>query len=176
VTCIAALKMNGKVYMAGERGASNDEAILNLSKPKVYAIGPYVVGFAGGMEGQRVAYNFNPPRPHEDDNLDEFMNTTFLKYLKDFYEDWWVDTSKDGELELIIGIRDKLYEHHASDMSLNEYSSGYLSIGSGAPYAMGYLSASIMSKSAPEKVVEGAVKTAIKFSPTCSGTVDIVTS
>jgi 20S proteasome alpha/beta subunit len=104
------------------------------------------------------------------------MHTTFLKYLKDFYEEWWVDTSKDGELELIVGIRDKMYEHHAADMSLNEYSSAYISIGSGSPYAMGYLAASILSKSNPEKVVEGAVKTAIKFSPTCSGTVDIVVS
>lgn len=176
MTCIAALKMDGKIYMAGERGASNDDGILHLSKPKVYSVGPYVVGFAGAMEGQRIMYNFDPPKPHVDDNLDEFMNTKFLRYLKDFYEEWWIDTSKDGELSMLIGIKDKLYEHNASDMSLNEYSTGYISIGSGSPYAMGYLNYAVGSKVPGEKIAEGAVKTAIKFSPTCSGTVDIVVS
>jgi hypothetical protein len=41
---------------------------------------------------------------------------------------------------------------------------------------MGYLSATGITKTTPEKRVEGAVKTAIKFSPTCSGTVDILTT
>jgi hypothetical protein len=41
---------------------------------------------------------------------------------------------------------------------------------------MGYLSAVSSTKVPPEKMVEGAVKTAIKFSPTCSGTVDILST
>jgi ATP-dependent protease HslVU (ClpYQ) peptidase subunit len=104
------------------------------------------------------------------------MNTKFLRYLKDFYDEWWVETSKDSELSLLIAIRDKLYEHNASDMSLNEFSSPFVSIGSGSNFAMGYLSATSITKSTPEKRVEGAVKTAIKFSPTCSGTVDILST
>jgi ATP-dependent protease HslVU (ClpYQ) peptidase subunit len=104
------------------------------------------------------------------------MHTTFLKYLKDFYEEWWVETSKDAELEMLISIKDKLYEHTSSDMSMNEFSSNFLSIGSGSSFAMGYLSATVSTKMTPEKMVEGAVKTAIKFSPTCSGTVDILST
>jgi ATP-dependent protease HslVU (ClpYQ) peptidase subunit len=173
MTCIVGLKANGKVYIAGERGASNDDSIMNLTKPKVHRFGPYVVGFAGTMEGQRLSNSFNPPRPHEDQDLNEFMYTTFLKYLKDFYDEWWVDTSKDAELCMLIGIKDRLYEHHASDMSLNEYSIGYSSVGSGSPFAMGFLYGAQSFDNA-EKVVEGAVKAAIKFSPTCSGTVDIL--
>jgi len=175
MTCIVGLKNNGKVYLAGERGASNEENILHISKPKIYRIGPYVVGFAGTMEGQRVLYSFDPPKPHDDEDLDFFMHTKFLRYLKEFYEDWWVDTSKDGELSMLIAIKDKLYEHHASDMSLNEYSNGYVSIGSGSQFAMGYLYG-VPSFSEPDRVVEGAVKAAIKFSPTCSGTVDILST
>lgn len=176
MTCIVGLKANGKVYMAGERAASTDDTILNLSKPKVKVIGPYIIGFAGSMDGQRLTYSFDPPRPHADEDLDIFMNTRFMKYLRDFYDEWWVDTSKDAELSLLIGIRDKLYEHNASDMSLNEFSSPFVSIGSGAPFAMGHLSATAMAKGSPENRVESAVKAAIKFSPSCSGTVDIVTT
>jgi hypothetical protein len=38
---------------------------------------------------------------------------------------------------------------------------------------MGHLAATAMAKGSPENRVEAAVKTAIKFSPTCSGTVDV---
>jgi ATP-dependent protease HslVU (ClpYQ) peptidase subunit len=173
MTCIVGLKTNSKVYIAGERGASNEDSIMHLTKPKIHKFGPYIVGFAGTMEGQRLQYAFDPPRPHEDDDLDTFMHTSFIRYLKDFYDEWWVDTSKDGELSMLIGIRDRLYEHNASDMSLNEYSIGYASVGSGSPFALGFLHAS-QSFESPEKVVEGAVKAAIKFSPTCSGAIDIL--
>jgi ATP-dependent protease HslVU (ClpYQ) peptidase subunit len=104
------------------------------------------------------------------------MHTTFLKYLKEFYDEWWIETSKDAELEMLVSIGDKLYEHSSSDMSMNEFSSHFLSIGSGSPFAMGYMSAVSSTKIPPEKMVEGAVKTAIKFSPTCSGTVDILST
>jgi 20S proteasome alpha/beta subunit len=176
MTCIVGLKASGKVYLAGERGASDADSIMHLTKPKIHKIGPYVLGFAGTLEGQRVAYSFDPPRPHEDEDLDIFMHTTFLKYLKDFYEEWWVDTSKDSELSLLIGIKDRLYEHNSSDMSLSEFSSPFVAIGSGSPFAMGHLSATAMAKGSAESRVEAAVKAAIKFSPTCSGTVDILST
>jgi ATP-dependent protease HslVU (ClpYQ) peptidase subunit len=176
MTCIAAIKANGKVYMAGDRGASTDDTIMHISKPKIKTFGPYVIGYAGTMEGQRLQYNFDPPKPHPDEDLDVFMHTTFLKYLKDFYDEWWIETSKDAELSMLISIKDKLYDHHSSDMSMTELSSTFISIGTGAPFAMGYLSATALTKMTPEKMVEGAVKTAIKFSPTCSGTIDILST
>jgi hypothetical protein len=46
-------------------------------------------------------------------------------------------------------------------------------MGSGAEYAYGYLSATEKSKDGRKRVV-GAVNSAIKFSPTCMGPVDVV--
>jgi 20S proteasome alpha/beta subunit len=86
-----------------------------------------------------------------------------------------VDTAKDAELSMLIGIKDRLYEHTASDMSLSEFSIPYCSVGSGSPFALGFMYAS-QSFDSPEKVIEGAVKSAIKFSPTCSGTIDILST
>lgn len=175
MTCIVALKANNKVYMAGERAASTDDSIVHLSKPKIHKVGPYVVGFAGSMDGQRFRYSFDPPKPHEDEDLDVFMHTKFLRYLRDFYDEWWIDTAKDSELSILIGIKDKLYDHNSSDMSISEYSIGYSSIGSGAHFALGFLYG-VRSLTKPEDVVEGAVKAAIKFSPNCSGTIDIIST
>ena len=46
-------------------------------------------------------------------------------------------------------------------------------MGSGAEYAYGYLNATENFKD-PRKRVVGAVSSAIKFSPTCMGPVDVV--
>ena len=38
-------------------------------------------------------------------DTDKFMQTKFIKELREFYNDFWVDTSKDGDLGLIISVR-----------------------------------------------------------------------
>lgn len=175
MTCIVGLKANNKVYLAGERGASDEESILEISKPKIHRFGPYIVGFAGTMEGQRLEYSFDPPEPSDDDDLDTFMHTVFLTYLRDFYEDWWVDTSRDAEFAMLIAIKDKLYGHNASDMSMAQYTIDYQAVGSGSSFALGFLYG-VKDFNNPVKIIEDAVNAAIKFSPTCSGKVDILST
>lgn len=177
MTCIVGIKADGYVAMGGERGASNDDMIVNLSNPKIIKNGPYLIGYAGSMEAQKMQYSFEPPTPKPDDDLDKFMHTEFLRALKDYYDEWGIDTSRDGEVSMLIAIGDRLYEHHSADLSLNQYTNQYMAIGSGSPYAIGYLhGATSMSNKEPEELVENAVKTAIKFSPTCSGQIDILTT
>ena len=40
-----------KIYMAGDRGASDDNTILPLTSPKVWKLGPYLLGYAGALDG-----------------------------------------------------------------------------------------------------------------------------
>jgi ATP-dependent protease HslVU (ClpYQ) peptidase subunit len=174
MTCIAALKHEGKVYMAGDRGASDDNIILALEAPKVWKIGPYLIGYAGGLDGERIRYNFKPTAPNIKDT-DKFMQTKFIKELREFYNEFWVDTSKDGDLGLIIGIRGEIYEHSAVDMSLSKYTLPYMAMGSGSEYAYGVLFATDKQKNARNRVLQ-AVNAAIKFSTSCTGPVDIVTA
>jgi ATP-dependent protease HslVU (ClpYQ) peptidase subunit len=174
MTCIAALKQEGKVYMAGDRGASDDNIILALEAPKVWKIGPYLIGYAGGLDGERIRYNFKPTAPNIKDT-DKFMQTKFIKELREFYNEFWVDTSKDGDLGLIIGIRGEIYEHSAVDMSLSKYTLPYMAMGSGSEYAYGVLFATDKQKNARNRVLQ-AVNAAIKFSTSCTGPVDIVTA
>ncbi len=172
MTCIAVTRKDNKLYMAGERGASDDDTILTLSSPKVWKLGPYLIGYAGTLDGERVRYNFNPYVPDIKDT-DKFMQTKFIKQLRTFYNEWWVDTSKDADLGMIICVRGEIYEHNATDMSLSKYTGDYLAMGSGAQLALGHLHAT--EKLADQKKrVMGAVNAAIKFSPTCVGPVDFV--
>ncbi len=172
MTCIVALKHEDKVYMAGDRGASDDGVILSLDSSKVWKTGPYLIGYAGSMDGERMKHNFKPTAPNIKDT-DRFMQTKFVKELRDFYNDFWVDTSKDGEFSLIIGIRGEIYEHSSGDMSLSKYSLPYVAIGSGSEYAYGVLYATDKQKNARNRVNQ-AVSAAIKFNPSCMGPVDII--
>jgi ATP-dependent protease HslVU (ClpYQ) peptidase subunit len=172
MTCIAVVRHEDKVYMAGDRGASDDGTILALEAPKVWKIGPYLIGYAGSMDGERIRYNFKPTPPNIKDT-DKFMQTRFVKELKEFYNEFWVDTSKDGDLGLIICVRGQIYEHSSADMSLSKYTLPYLAMGSGAEYAYGVLYATDKQKNARNRVMQ-AVNAAIKFNPSCMGPVDVV--
>ena len=172
MTCIVALKHEDKVYMAGDRGASDDGVILSLDSSKIWKTGPYLIGYAGSMDGERMKHNFKPTAPNIKDT-DKFMQTKFVKELREFYNDFWVDTSKDGEFSLIIGIRGEIYEHSSGDMSLSKYSLPYVAIGSGSEYAYGVLYATDKQKNARNRVNQ-AVSAAIKFNPSCMGPVDII--
>jgi hypothetical protein len=158
--------------MAGDRGASDDGIILSLETPKVWKSGPYLIGYSGSMDGERIKHNFKPTPPNIKDT-DKFMQTKFIKELREFYNEFWIDTSKDGDLSLIIGIRGEIYEHSSGDMSLSRYSIPYVSIGSGAEYAYGVLYATDKQKNARNRVLS-AVSAAIRFSPSCMGPVDML--
>ena len=174
MTCIAVVRHEDKVYMAGDRGASDDGTILSLDAPKVWKIGPYLIGYAGSMDGERIRYNFKPSVPNIKD-IDKFMQTRFIKELREFYNEFWVDTSKDGDLGLIVCVRGQIYEHSSADMSLSKYTLPYLAMGSGAEYAYGVLYATDKQKNARNRVVQ-AVNAAIKFNPSCMGPVDVVSA
>jgi ATP-dependent protease HslVU (ClpYQ) peptidase subunit len=172
MTCIAVVRHENKIYMAGDRGASDDDTVLTLTTPKVWKLGPYLIGYAGTLDGERIRHNFNPYVP-DIKNIDKFMQTKFIKQLRTFYTEWWIDTTKDADLGLIICIKGQIYEHNAIDMSLSKYTLDYLAMGSGAAYAYGSLHASEKSKD-PRKRVVNAINAAIKFSPSCVGPVDVV--
>lgn len=158
--------------MSGERGVSDDDIILQSATPKVWQLGPYLMGYAGSMDGERIRHNFKPSIPNGG-NIQKFMYTKFIRELRDFYNEWWVDISKDSDFGMIICIKGEIFEHNAGDMSLTQYNNEYLAMGSGSPYAMGYLHATENQKDARKRSI-GAVSSAIRFSTSCMGPIDTV--
>jgi ATP-dependent protease HslVU (ClpYQ) peptidase subunit len=101
------------------------------------------------------------------------MYTKFIKELRDFYNEWWVDVSKDSDFGMIICVKGKIFEHSAADMSLTQYTGDYLVMGSGMQYALGHLHATENQKDARKRSIN-AVSSAIKFSTSCLGPIDTV--
>lgn len=173
MTCIAVVRQDNKIYMAGDRGVSDDDTIGVCSSPKVWKKDGYLFGYAGSMDGDRIRHLFVPPQPDSRVNIDKFMYGKFLKALRKFYEEWWVDVSNTSDFGMIICVKGKIYEHNASDMSLTQYDSDYLAMGSGGQLALGSLHATKNQKD-PRKRANNAVQAAISHSTTCRGPIDIV--
>ena len=57
MTCIVAARQGDKIYMAGDRGASENNLIMSLTSPKVWKYGEYLFGYCGSMDGDRMKYN-----------------------------------------------------------------------------------------------------------------------
>lgn len=174
MTCIAVVRQDDNIYMAGDRGASDEDTIFVLTAPKVFKIGPYLLGYAGSMDGERIRHNFKPPVPKGKD-LDKFMYTDFIIALRNFYENWWVDISKDSDFGMIICIDGQIYEHNAVDMSLTKYETDFIAMGSGSQLAMGSLHATKNQKNAKRRV-QLAVEAAIEYSTSCRGPIDIISN
>lgn len=174
MTCIAVLQQDGQVYMAGDRAVSNMDEINYLSTPKVWKAGAYMFGYAGHLSALTVYHTFNPPQPPKGlygKDLDKFMYTRFLTYMSEFYDKRSIKT--DG-LDLLISVRDRVYEHSTDNMSLYAYDTDYNAIGSGSPYVMASLFSTADSELSGRDRIKLAVQAACKFSPTCGGKIDIV--
>lgn len=173
MTCIAVLKQDNIVYMAGERAVSNTDIVHHLSTPKVWKWGEYMFGFAGHMSGLTVYHSFMPPQPKnlKGKNLDEFMHTTFLEYATEFYNEHGIKTD---DLDMLIAVGDRIYEHSTDNLSLYTYATPYNSIGSGSAYAMGSLFSTADSSLSGEERIKLALKAAVKYSPSCEGKIDVI--
>ncbi|NDB82068.1 MAG: hypothetical protein EB127_04905 [Alphaproteobacteria bacterium] len=175
MTCIAVVRdvTTNKIYMAGDRGVSDDNTINVSSSPKVWKKEGYLFGYAGSMDGDRIKHLFVPPTPEARVNIDKFMYGKFLKALRKFYEEWWVDVSPSSDFGLIICVKGKIYEHNAADMSLTQYDQDYLAMGSGGDLALGSLYSTKSYKDG-RKRANLAVQAAINHSTSCKGPIDIV--
>lgn len=174
MTIIVAVSNEKGYYMAGDRGASEDNLILPLASPKVWKAGPYLFGYYGNLDGEKIMYNFQPPAPRKRD-LDKFMLNEFSRALKACYDETFVfaPDNKEAEFGMIIAVNGKLYEHDAATMSMTRFETEYLAVGSGAEYAYGSLFSTDVWKDGKRRV-RMAVESAIKYSTSCLGPVDIV--
>ncbi len=173
MTCIVAVVNSKGSYIAGDRGASDSNIILPLAHPKVWKTGPYLFGYYGSMDGEKVMYNFNPPAPKKD--TDKFMLNEFTKALKEFYDEHFVFSTQDKEADfgMIIIVNGLMYEHDAGVMSMTRFATNHLSVGSGSEYAYGSLH-STEAWSDGKKRAKIAVEAATKYSTSCMGPIDVV--
>lgn len=178
MTCIVALvdRDTNISYIGGERGASDDSMIWEMARSKIWREKGYLFGFAGVFAIEKLKHNFDPPPPPThatDEQLDAFMNTTFIEALESVYDDMHIDKSENGGLIIVVGNR--IFIHNSEDMSATMIANSYIADGSGSQYAVGSLFTSDNWSDQEDRVI-CALSAAIKFSPSCSGFIDIIST
>lgn len=168
MTCIVAIANGENVFMASDRGLSDDDVITSMSAPKIRINDKYLIGYADSPgTGQLLHWLTLPTPPRR--NVEKFMRTTWVSSVRKALVDSGVDLKEGAHASFLIGVSGQLFFVDTQDWQVTECE--YMSIGSGSSIAMGSLYTTQTWKSA-EKRAFTAVSAAIELSPSCKGPVD----
>lgn len=168
MTCIVGIRHEDSVYLASDRGLSDDDIITSMSAPKIRINDKYLIGYADSPgTGQLLHWITLPTPPRR--NVEKFMRTTFISSVRKQLIDSGVDLKDGGHASFLIGVSGQLFFMDTTDWQVTECE--YMSIGSGSSIAMGSLYTTATWKS-PEKRAYTAVSAAIELSPSCMGPID----
>ena len=173
MTCIVAITDGKTVYMGGDRGHSDSHTIVSSTRPKIFDVGSYLIGYAGNSGiGQAVVYNFEFPPLGKTHNIDRHMLQVFIPKLRAFVTDNNIKLPDDSDdnASFIVGVKGRVYEIDLSDFQCIEYNE--ICIGSGGSYAYGSLYSN--RDKDPIYRINEALEAAILYSPTCQGPKDIL--
>ena len=169
MTCIVGMVYEDVVYIGGERGTSDNDLILSMSPPKIRQRGQWVYGYAGSIGIGQLLDITTLPVLEENDDVFFVLRTVVVEELKDII-DKYSEPQSDRDTSWIIGARGRLFEINHTDWSVVELN--HTAIGSGGTYALGSLYTSIDNE--PIERVALAIGSAIAYSPTCQGPIDIL--
>lgn len=168
MTVIVGIRAIDGVYLAADRGLSDDDIITSMSAPKIRQNDKYIIGYADSPGTGQLLHWITLPTPPKR-NVEKFMRTTWVNAVRKQLVDSGVDLKDNAHASFLVGVSGQLFFIDTSDWQVSECE--YMAIGSGAAIAMGSLYTTASWKS-PEKRAITAVYAAIELSPSCQGPVD----
>jgi 20S proteasome alpha/beta subunit len=172
MTCIVGIAHKGNVYIGGDRGASDGSSIVSLDTPKVYIRDEWIFGYAGSMGIGQIMQIIDIPILKPDDNPFLVLRMDLVDAFRSMLEHNGITMNEDNDTDILIGCRGRLFEFSPADWSVAEIKE--TAIGSGGNFALGSLHTSIGMRISPEDRIKLALESAITYSPTCQGGIDIL--
>ena len=169
MTCIAAIVERNVIYMGGERAVSDDTSMMSMVQPKVSIRGEWIYGYAGSLGNGQLFDFVDLPVLKKNDDIYGVLRMDIVDSYKSIL-DTHGSIKDDNETDFIIGCRGRLFEFNTGDWGVAEVTE--CSIGSGGSFALGSLYTSIDKD--PMDRIEIALLSAIAYSPTCQGPIDIL--
>lgn len=177
MTCIIALRQNGKVYLAGDRMGSSTSNKFVCKLPKVFKHGEMLIGFCGSFHLQSILQHRLEVLPIQTTNIDKYIHTKFITELADqvIAMDYRSDQANYRiEGDLLIAANNKIYLLEGFD-SVIEIAADYYAAGSGYEYALGALSVLKENKKMSPKVrLKKAMEAVIEHSPSVGLPMDLI--
>lgn len=143
MTCIVGLVDEGKVYIGGDSaGVNGGWDLVVRADPKVFHIGPFVMGFTSSFRmGQLLRFAFVPPVHPPEVDIYRYMTVDFINAVRDCLKTGgWAkkDSEKESGGVFLVGYRERLFVID-SDYQVGETLDGYMAVGSGDQVALGAL-------------------------------------
>lgn len=174
MTCIVGIADGNMVYMAGDRGVSDGDSILSMSRPKIATRGNWVYGYAGNLGKGQLFDLIDLPILEDNDDPYIVLRLDIVSELKKAIESF--ANPESDETDFLVGAKGRLFELSTADWGVIEVKE--TAIGSGNSYALGSLSTTYNIYSTnitSEMRVRLAVDAALEFSPSCAKPVDYLT-
>jgi ATP-dependent protease HslVU (ClpYQ) peptidase subunit len=172
MTCIVGISDGINVYIGGDRGASDGTAIVSLDSPKVYKRGEWIFGYAGSMGIGQMMQCIVMPDIKKDEDVFTVLRMDVVQAFKSILDDHGITIDENIDTDFLIGARGRLFEFNPSDWSVAEIKE--TAIGSGGNFALGSLHTSSIYKIPIVDRIEHALYSAITYSTTCQGPIDIL--
>lgn len=172
MTCIVGISNGSNVYIGGDRGASDGSSIVSLDSPKVYIRDEWIFGYAGSMGVGQIMQIIDIPIVKEDEDPFLALRMDLVDAFRSMLEHNGITMNEDNDTDILIGIRGRLFEFSPADWSVAEVKE--TAIGSGGNFALGSLYTSIGMRLSPKDRIKIALESAITYSPTCQGPIDIL--
>jgi 20S proteasome alpha/beta subunit len=167
MTCIVGIVDKGVIYIGADRGASDEESIISLSRPKIHVRDGWIFGYSGSLGTGQLLEIIDLPIPDKD--VYRLIRKDIVSAMKSAIEDYGNGDS-DHASDFLIGADGMLFEFNTSDWSVAEVKE--TAVGSGGPFALGSLYTS--KHLSVEDRIKTAVESAIQYSPTCQSPIDIL--
>jgi len=166
MTCIVGIATGSDVVMGGDSAALDGWTHNPCAHPKVFELGPYVIGFTTSFRmGQLLRYSLDVPAPPTDGAaLHRFLCTTFVDALRDcFKAGGWSEKDKEKESggQFLVGVRGRLFMVDPGYAVL-EPARGFAAVGVGDSFAMGSLATALV------RTAEERVREALSVAAECS--------
>lgn len=170
MTCVVGVVDSNGVYIGADRGASDNDSILSMSRPKVTQRDGWIFGYAGSLGTGQLIEFITLPKVLKNDDPFKILRLNIVEELKKAYDAYGRDIEDNGT-DWLIGYKDRLFEMSSGDWGVFEVSQS--AIGTGSPFALGSLYTSQEESNTMLRVTY-ALEAAITYSPTCQGPIDIL--
>lgn len=144
MTCIIALKTNNKVYIGGDRMASNSYSHSFTVNKKIFKNGDFYFGYTSSFYmGQLLMYSWSPPARLTEESDNHYIFVTTRNSLVDLFSTNQYGKEQDKDKEepsygtFIFVYKNRIF-HFQSNTSILEYEK-FCSVGCGSDAATGAL-------------------------------------
>jgi ATP-dependent protease HslVU (ClpYQ) peptidase subunit len=163
MTCIVGIEVNGSAFIGGDSAGVAGLDITARADEKVFNVGPMVLGFTSSFRmGQILRYKLNVPAQKVDQDDYAYMCTDFIDAVISTLESNGYSRISENQKSggtFIAAYKGKIYTIE-SDYQVGRSLCGYASVGCGADYALGAISALINQTLDGQKIANLALEIA----------------